>query len=87
MTLTITPLGTYAGAEATGVDLSRPVDAETRQRLRAALVEHVALVVRGQKLDPDSFVTAVRASSRSQALTTGKPKGFRRRRPKLLRAR
>ncbi len=60
MTLTIVPLGKYAGAEATGVDLSKPIDTETRRRLSAALVEHVCLVVRAQKLDADSFVTAVR---------------------------
>ena len=62
MTLKITPLGKHAGAEATGVDLSRPIDAATRARLRAALVEHVALVVRDQKLSPDGFVDAVRAA-------------------------
>ena len=62
MTLKITPLGKHAGAEATGVDLSKPIHAETGARLRAALVEHVALVVRDQKLDADGFVAAVRAA-------------------------
>ncbi len=61
MELIITPLGAHAGAEATGVDLAQPVSGEIRRRLRAAMVEHVALVVRDQILDPNGFVGAVRA--------------------------
>lgn len=59
MTLKITPLGDFAGAEATGVDLREPQDAETCQRLIDAAVEHVALVVRDQTLDANSFAKAV----------------------------
>ena len=58
--LTITPLGTHAGAEATGVDLSRPVDAETRRRLQDALRRHVALVVRDQQLTADQYAEAIK---------------------------
>jgi alpha-ketoglutarate-dependent taurine dioxygenase len=59
--LTINPLGPYAGAEAVGVDLREPLDAETRQRLNDALIEHVALVVRGQHLqDAHQFLTAMK---------------------------
>lgn len=58
--LTINRLGEHAGAEALGVDLRAPLDAETRKRLNDALVEHVALVIRDQTLDAESFLTAMR---------------------------
>lgn len=58
MALEIRKLGEYVGAEALGVDLSKPVDEETGQALYDALVEHVALVVRDQKFGPDDFVHA-----------------------------
>lgn len=58
MALEIRKLGEYVGAEALGVDLSKPVDGETQRALREALVEHVALVVRDQKFGPDDFVAA-----------------------------
>jgi len=58
--LTINRLGQHAGAEALGVDLRTPLDAETRKRLNDALVEHVALVIRDQTLDAESFLTAMR---------------------------
>ena len=40
------------GAEITGLDLSRPVDAATRQALNDAWIKHAVLVIRGQKLTP-----------------------------------
>jgi len=58
--LTINRLGEHAGAEALGVDLREPIDAETRQRLNDALVEHVALVVRDQRFDAHQFLAAMR---------------------------
>lgn len=60
MTLEINKLGPYAGAEAIGVDLREPQDAQTRQRLNDALVENVALVVRDQHLDASQFIAAMR---------------------------
>lgn len=60
MTLEINKLGAYAGAEAVGVDLREPIDAETRQRLNDALVENVCLVVRDQRLDAGQFLDAMR---------------------------
>jgi taurine dioxygenase len=58
MALEIRKLGDYVGAEALGVDLSKPVDEETRRALNEAVVENVALVIRDQKFGPDDFVQA-----------------------------
>ena len=58
--LTINAMGEHAGAEATGIDLSTPIDAATRKQLNDALVEHVALVVRDQSLEAETFLTAMR---------------------------
>ena len=56
--LTIRPLPAALGAEVTGVDLSRPVDAKTRKALYDAWVKHAVLVIRGQKLTPNHFAAA-----------------------------
>jgi alpha-ketoglutarate-dependent taurine dioxygenase len=59
--LEINPLGRHAGAEAVGVDLREPLDTDTRKRLNDALVQHVALVVREQRLDDaHQFLTAMK---------------------------
>ena len=50
--ITITPLHPSLGAEISGVDLSRPIDAPTREALSRALAEHLALVFRDQIADP-----------------------------------
>lgn len=55
----ITPLTPRVGAEVTGIDLRQPVDAQTRERLHAAVVEHVALVVRDQTLSPEEYLAAI----------------------------
>lgn len=55
---TVTPLKTHIGAEVTGIDLSQPVDETTRRALYDAVVEHVAVVVRDQRLTPASFAAA-----------------------------
>lgn len=56
--LTIKPLAAPLGAEVTGIDLSRPVDAATRKALHDAWVKHAVLVIRGQKLTPAQFADA-----------------------------
>jgi alpha-ketoglutarate-dependent taurine dioxygenase len=48
----ITKIKDHIGAEVTGIDLRKPIDAETRQRLYDAAVENVALVIRDQHLEP-----------------------------------
>jgi taurine dioxygenase len=55
----VTRLSEHIGAEVTGLDLREPVDAETRRRLNAAVVEHVALVVRSQQFTPEQYLAAV----------------------------
>lgn len=56
----VTKLSEHIGAEVTQVDLSSPIDAETRRRLNAAVVDHVALVIRDQKLTPAQFLEVVK---------------------------
>jgi len=55
----VTRLGEHIGAEVTGIDLRKPVDAETRRALNAAVVENVALVIRGQEFTPEQYLAAV----------------------------
>lgn len=54
----ITKLSPHTGAELRGIDLSRPISAEMRERLNRAFVEHSVLVVRGQQLDPHQTLAA-----------------------------
>jgi len=54
----VTPIKEHIGAEITGIDLTQPVDQATRQALYDAVVEHVAVVIRGQKLTPPQFAAA-----------------------------
>ena len=60
MTLKVNPLGDRLGAEVTGVDLSKPVDAHTKRALYDAWIEHAVLVIRDQKLEPPQFAAAAR---------------------------
>src|SRR6266446_10236471 len=57
-TLKITPLHPSFGAEVAGVDLSKPIDAPTRQTLDRALADHLALVLRDQSLTPAQYLAA-----------------------------
>lgn len=59
MTCEISPLSDHTGAEARGVDLSRPVDADTRKRLNKAFSDNSVLAIRDQALTPHQFVDAV----------------------------
>src|SRR3954452_22694592 len=59
--ITITPLHTSLGAEVSGVDLSGPLNAPTREALSRALAEHLALVFRDQSLTPEQYLDAVTA--------------------------
>src|SRR5512145_2333794 len=55
-TIAISPLSPSLGAEVTGVDLSAPLDASTRDALTQALAEHLALVFRDQSLTPAQYL-------------------------------
>lgn len=59
--ITISPLTPSIGAEVSGINLARPLDAETRTALDAALAEHLALVFRDQELTPDQYLAAAEA--------------------------
>jgi taurine dioxygenase len=60
MTLTIDRIGFALGARVTGVDLSRRLDSGTVAALRAAWLEHQALVFPGQDLDARRFLDVAR---------------------------
>lgn len=60
MVLTITPLSPALGAEARGIDLRRPPDAETLARLNRAILDHIVLVIREQAFAPAEFLAAAR---------------------------
>ena len=60
MAYTITPLTPHnTGAEIRGLDLTKPVDPETRATLNRAFAQHHVLVVRDQKYEPADFIRAV----------------------------
>lgn len=55
----ITPLTGHTGAEVTGLDFRKPLDAGTRAALNDAFVAHHVLVMRDQAFSPDDFKSAV----------------------------
>jgi taurine dioxygenase len=56
---TIAPLTDHTGAEVTGIDFTKPVDAQASDTLNRAFAEHHVLVMRDQHFDPNQFKTAV----------------------------
>lgn len=58
--LDITRLDGALGARVTGIDLTRPVDAETSSALRRAWAEHLLLVYPDQSLDDDQLIAFTR---------------------------
>jgi taurine dioxygenase len=52
-------LTSHTGAEVLGIDLTRPVSADTRAALNRAFVEHSVLVIREQNLTPAQMLPAV----------------------------
>jgi len=55
----ITPLTDHTGAEVTGLDFTKPIDAGTKATLNRAFSEHHVLVMREQHFEPDDFKAAV----------------------------
>lgn len=51
-TLTVTPVAGNIGAEIGGVDIRKPIDAQTQSELRRALLDHLVLFFRDQPLTP-----------------------------------
>jgi taurine dioxygenase len=60
MKFTLKPLTPTLGAEVIGIDLSQPLDDETRRALYDAWIKHAVLVIRDQKLSPLQFAAAAR---------------------------
>ena len=54
----IAKISDHIGVEVTGIDLRRPVDAETRKRLKDAVVDNIAMVIRDQTFTPEEFFRA-----------------------------
>jgi taurine dioxygenase len=61
MAITVTPLQPAIGAEISGIDLSRSIDAATQELLSHALAEHLALVFHDQSLTPEQYLAAAEA--------------------------
>lgn len=59
MGVQIRPLTPSIGVEVTGIDLREPVDRATLDRLNAALVDHIVLVIRDQRFTPEQYFEAV----------------------------
>src|SRR5258706_13800324 len=57
-TMNITKLKEHIGAEVTGIDLRNPIDAPPRQRLNDAVIDNVALVIRGQQFTAAQYQSA-----------------------------
>jgi len=60
MAIEIRPLDELMAAEIRGVDLTRPVDGETRDTIGKAYLEHRIVVFRGQSMSPAQVVEATR---------------------------
>ncbi len=58
MPITVTPFPASPGAEVSGVDLSKPLDQNTKAALTDALAEHLALVFHDQSLTPEQYLAA-----------------------------
>lgn len=52
--ISVTPLTPHIGAEISGVDISRPVNAETIAEIRQALLDHLVVFFRDQDMDFDA---------------------------------
>ncbi|MBL25697.1 MAG: hypothetical protein CMM48_17580 [Rhodospirillaceae bacterium] len=49
----------HIGAEITGIDLKQKLDQDTKDRLNQALTDHIVLVIRDQKFEPEDYLEAV----------------------------
>jgi taurine dioxygenase len=56
----VTPLSAHTGAEIAGVDLSGPVDGQTRKRLNQAFLNHSVIAIRDQRLNAPQFLEAMK---------------------------
>jgi hypothetical protein len=56
----VTPLSAHTGAEVVGVDLSSPVDEQTRNLLNQAFLDHSVIAIPDQTLDAAQFLEAMK---------------------------
>ena len=56
MSIKVTPLSDALGAEISGVDLTTPLDPETAKAINEAWLEHLVIVIRGQRLSDEDQV-------------------------------
>ena len=60
MKLSVTPIAGALGAEVTGADLGRSLDAATVAEIRQALLDHLAIFFPAQELTPKSLLAFAR---------------------------
>jgi taurine dioxygenase len=58
MKFELKPISTNLGVEISGLDLSKPVDAQTQKQLYDLWLHYAVMVVRNQKLEPPQFASA-----------------------------
>jgi taurine dioxygenase len=58
MTLKIHPVSDVVGVEISGIDLTKPLDADTKRELNVLFSRHAVLVFRNQPLTPPQFIEA-----------------------------
>ncbi|WP_048440265.1 TauD/TfdA family dioxygenase [Caenimonas sp. SL110] len=56
----VQPMGYALGAKVTGVDLSKPLAADTIEQIKAAWTKHLVLVFPDQQLDPETLIAFTR---------------------------
>ena len=59
--MNIRPMSTFLGAEIKGIDLSGPLASEVLSAINNALLEHIVVVVRDQKLSPKGYIEVMYA--------------------------
>ena len=70
-------LSPVAGAEMTGIDLSRPLTRELKAAIHAAFLEHHLLVFRDQRLDPEQQLALTLAFGEIEEHVARRPDGTR----------
>ncbi|MEL0106070.1 MAG: TauD/TfdA family dioxygenase [Rhodospirillaceae bacterium] len=60
MAIQINPLSDVLGAEVTGIDLRKPLDPETIDKIYKAFIENVVIVFRNQDMDHKQFLAAAK---------------------------
>src|SRR5690242_13691313 len=60
MTIGFSRLGQHMAVAASGIDLNEPLGASEAATLRAAVLEHLVLCIRGQSLAPAAYRDAMR---------------------------